>query len=171
MSSPEIASAVLAADRRAGREVRARVASMPAGHESARLVADAMAPTFHALVIALLAMRGSRVLALRAATAGALAGLLARVARDAIDRPRPGERVEGGFPSRHAASSTAIAMVVARERPVLGAAARGIAIGGMAARVAAADHDPLDVVAGAGLGVAVARIMRRRARRRSGTRR
>lgn len=171
MSSPEIASAVLAADRRAGREVRDRVRALPAGHESARLAADAMAPAFQALVLSLLLLPGSRLLAVRAAAAGAAAGLVARVARDAIDRPRPGGRTEGGFPSRHAASSTAIAMVVARQRPVLGAVARMMAVTGMAARVAAADHDPLDVVAGAGLGAAVARVMRRRGRRRSGTRR
>ena len=171
MSSPEIASAVLAADRRAGREVRDRVRALPAGHESARLAADAMAPAFQALVLSLLLLPGSRMLAVRAAAAGAAAGLVARVARDAIDRPRPGHRAEGGFPSRHAASSTAIASVVARERPVLGAVARLMAAMGMAARVAAADHDPLDVVAGAGLGAAVARVMRRRPRRRSGTRR
>lgn len=171
MSSPEIASAVLAADRRAGREVRARVGALPAGHESARLAADAMAPAFQALVLGLLLLPGSRLLAVRAAAAGATAGLVARVARDAIDRPRPGGRADGGFPSRHAASSTAIAMVVARDRPVLGAAARAVAVVGMAARVAAADHEPLDIVAGAGVGAAVARIMRRRGSRRSGTRR
>ncbi|MFM8828800.1 MAG: phosphatase PAP2 family protein [Actinomycetota bacterium] len=84
-----------------------------------------------------------------------------------VRRPRN----EGGFPSRHAASSTAIALVVARQRPVLGAAAILGAVAGLAARVAAADHDPLDVVAGAGLGAAVARITRRRRWRRVGTRR
>jgi len=63
-----------------------------------------------------------------------------------------------------------IALVVARERPLVGVAAHAAAAIGMAARVAAADHDPLDIVAGAGLGAAAGRLMRRRRRRRSGTR-
>jgi len=171
MSSPEVTSAILAIDRRAGGQVRSAVASVPGGHEYARLTADIMAPGFQGLVLALIVLPGSRVLGVRAAVAGTVAGLAAKVARDAIDRPRPGQRGEGGFPSRHAASSTAIALVVARQRPVLGAAAMLGALAGLAARVAAADHDPLDVVAGAGVGAAVARITRRRRWRRGGTRR
>ena len=147
------------------------VAGVPGGHEYARLTADIMAPAFQGLVLALVVLPGSRMLGVRAAVAGTVAGLAAKVARDAIDRPRPGPRGEGGFPSRHAASSTAIALVVARERPILGAAALAGAAAGLAARVAAADHDPLDVVAGAGLGAAVARITRRRRWGRRGTRR
>lgn len=164
MSSPRITSALLAADRRSGDALRARVGALPAGHESARLAADAMAPGFQVVVVAMALRRGSRVLAARAALAAALAGFIARVARDAVDRPRPGDRADGGFPSRHAASSTAITVVVARERPLLGAALQLVAAAGMAARVAAADHEPLDVVAGAGLGAAVGRLMRRRPR-------
>ena len=164
-------SVILAVDRTAGRQVRAAVASVPGGHEYSRLAADIMAPAFQALVIGLVVLPGSRMLGVRAAMAGTLAGVTAKVARDAIDRPRPGPRGEGGFPSRHAASSTAIALVVARERPVLGAAAVLAALTGLTARVAAADHDPLDVVAGAGLGAAVARLTRRRRRARRGTRR
>ncbi|MBU6363951.1 MAG: phosphatase PAP2 family protein [Acidobacteria bacterium] len=171
MSSPELTSAILAVDRRAGGQVRSIVASVPGGHEYARLTADIMAPAFQVLVVGLIVMPGSRMVGVRAALAGTAAGLGAKVARDAIDRPRPGPRGEGGFPSRHAASSTAIALSVARERPLLGAAALIGAVAGLAARVAAADHDPLDVVAGAGLGAAVARITRRRRWRRGGTRR
>jgi len=167
MPAPEATSVVLAADRRAGRMVRERVGAVPGGHETARLAADTMAPAFQLLALGLMLMPGSRLVGLRAAIAGAVAGLLARVARDAIGRPRPGDRDEGGFPSRHAASSAAITVVVLRERPVIGAAASVLGATGLVARVASADHEPLDIVAGAGLGAAVGRLMRRRRRRRS----
>lgn len=167
MPAPEATSVVLAADRRAGRMVRARVDALPGGHETARLAADTMAPAFQLLALGLMLMPGSRLVGLRAAIAGAVAGFLARVARDAIGRPRPGDRDEGGFPSRHAASSAAITVVVMRERPVIGAAAAVMGATGLVARVASADHEPLDIVAGAGLGTAVGRLMRRRRRRRS----
>lgn len=166
MPAPEATSVVLAADRRAGRMVRARVAAVPGGHETARLAADTLAPAFQLLALGLALMPGSRMVGLRAALAGALAGFLARVARDAIGRPRPGDRDEGGFPSRHAASSAAITVVIVRERPLIGAAASVLAATGLIARVAAADHEPLDIVAGAGLGAAVGRLTRRRRRRR-----
>jgi membrane-associated phospholipid phosphatase len=166
MSSPEMTSVILAADRRAGSAVRGRVAAVPGGHEYARLAADALAPAFQGLVLALIVLPGARAVGIRAGIAGATAGLMARIARDAIDRPRPGGRAEGGFPSRHAASSTAIALVIARDRPLLGTAALASAALGLTARVGAADHDPLDIAAGAGVGAAVARVMRRRRRRR-----
>jgi len=166
MSTPEMTSVILAADRRAGSAVRGRVAAVPGGHEYARLAADAMAPAFQGLVLALIVLPGARTVGIRAAIAGAAAGFVARVARDAIDRPRPGTRADGGFPSRHAASSTAIALVIARDKPLLGAAAVASAGVGLIARVGAADHDPLDIAAGAGVGATVARIMRRRRRRR-----
>lgn len=166
MSSPEMTRVILAADRRAGSAVRNRVASVPGGHEYTRLAADAMAPAFQGLVLALIVLPGARVLGVRAALAGTAAGLLARVARDAVDRPRPGSRTEGGFPSRHAASATAITLVIARDKPLLGAVALTSGGLGMLARVGAADHDPLDIAAGAGVGAAVARIMRRRRQRR-----
>ncbi len=146
--------------------VRARVNAVPGGHEGARLAADSLAPAFHALALGLVLLPGSRVLGVRAAVAGMVAGVVAGAAREAIGRPRPGVRAEGGFPSRHAASAAAIALVVTRERPVLGTVAQILAITGLAARVASADHEPLDVVAGVGLGAAVARIMRRRRARR-----
>jgi undecaprenyl-diphosphatase len=170
VQADDVTHAILVADRRAGDGIRAAAAGVPGGRDWARLAADAMAPAFQGLALALVVIPGSRMLGLRAVMAGAIAGTLAKVARDAIDRPRPGSRTEGGFPSRHAASSAAIAVVVARERPLVGTAAHAAAALGMAARVAAADHDPLDVVAGAGLGAAAGRLMRRRRRRRRGTR-
>lgn len=170
VQADDVTHAILMADRRAGDGIRATISGVPGGRDWARLAADAMAPAFQGLALALVVIPGSRMLGLRAVAAGAIAGALAKVARDAIDRPRPGSRTEGGFPSRHAASSAAIAVVVARERPLVGAAAHAAAALGMAARVAAADHDPLDIVAGAGLGAAAGRLMRRRRRRRRGTR-
>lgn len=158
-------SAILAADRRAGIALRERVAAIPGGHEYARLAADTMAPAFQGLVLFLVLLPGARGLGLRAALAGAVAGTVARMARDSIDRPRPGTRREGGFPSRHAASSTAIAMVIAHDKPLLGAVAVASALLGLVARIGAADHEPLDVIAGAGVGAGVARIMRRRRQR------
>ncbi|MSO45010.1 MAG: hypothetical protein EXQ74_06895 [Thermoleophilia bacterium] len=164
MSAPEITSAILAADRRVGARVRAQVDRMPGGHETARFVAHALAPSFHGVVLVLVILPGTRMLGVRAGIAGALAGITARTARDGIDRPRPGRRREGGFPSRHAASATAISIVIAREKPVLGAAAALTTGVGLLARVASADHDPLDIAAGVGLGAAVARLTRRRRR-------
>jgi hypothetical protein len=107
MASPEFTSVILAADRRAGSHLRSRVQSVHGGHESARLAADTMAPAFQALALGLLLMPGSRMLGARAAVAGAAAGLLARIARDAIGRPRPGARatVAGDPPKRRANAS------------------------------------------------------------------
>lgn len=167
MAAPDITAAVIRADRRVGTLARQRVGAVRGGPEVARLLADATAPAFQAMVGALIVLPGSRATGLRALAAGGAAATLARLAREAIDRPRPGSRTGGGFPSRHASTATAIALVVARDRPVLGGLALITAAGGLAARVASADHDPLDIVAGAGLGAVVARITRRRRRRRS----
>ena len=167
MPTPDVTSAVIRADRRVGALARDRVHAVPGGPEAARVIADATAPAFQLLVGALIVLPGSRVTGLRALAAGGAAATIARVARESIDRPRPGARTDGGFPSRHASSATAIALVVARDRPLLGAVALVTAAAGLAARVASADHEPLDIAAGAVLGTAVARLMRRRRRRRS----
>lgn len=167
MASPDITSAVIRVDRRVGVFARQRVGAVRGGPEVARLVADATAPAFQLLVGALIVLPGSRATGLRALAAGGTAATIARVARESIDRPRPGDRADGGFPSRHASTATAIALVVARDRPVLGGLALITAAAGLAARVASADHDPLDIAAGVGLGAVVARLTRRRRRRRS----
>ncbi|MEI7793112.1 MAG: phosphatase PAP2 family protein [Thermoleophilia bacterium] len=167
MPSPEITAAVLRADRRIGAATRARVAGIEGGPEVARLVANATGPAFQLLVGALLVSPGSRATGLRALAAGGLAAGIARAARDGIGRPRPGSRNDGGFPSRHAASATAIALVIVRDKPLLGTLALVAAGAGLAARVASADHEPLDIAAGAGLGAVVARFTRRRRRRRT----
>ena len=167
MPAPDLTSAVIRVDRRVGALARERVRALPGGPEVARVVADATAPAFHLLVGALIVLPGSRTTGLRALAAGGAAATIARVARESIDRPRPGDRADGGFPSRHASTATAIALVVARDRPLIGVLALITAAAGLAARVASADHEPLDIAAGAGLGAAVARVMRRRRRRRS----
>jgi undecaprenyl-diphosphatase len=167
MPSTDLTSAVVRADRRVGALARQRVGAVRGGPEVARLVADATAPAFQVLVGLLIVLPGSRITGLRALAAGGAAATIARVARESIDRPRPGARADGGFPSRHASTATAIALVVARDRPVIGGLALVTAAAGLAARVASADHDPLDIAAGAGLGAVVARVMRRRRRRRS----
>ena len=92
MASPDITSALIRADRRAGALARTRVGAMRGGPEVARLVADATAPAFQVLVGALIVLPGSRTTGLRALAAGGTAATIARLARETIDRPRPGAR-------------------------------------------------------------------------------
>lgn len=119
-------------------------------------VAAAMSPAFRLTVAALIVRRSSRRTGLEALAAGVGAAVAARLLRDRLGRRRPGDRLEGGFPSRHAAAAAAIAGSVARrDRRVGGALAIAAGIGG-AARVATAEHDPGDIAAGIALGVATA---------------
>lgn len=112
-----------------------------------------MSPAFRLTVAALIARRSSRRTGLEALAAGVGAALVARLLRDRLGRARPGARVEGGFPSRHAAASAAIAGAVARRDPRMGAAlAIAAGIGG-AARIATAEHEPGDIAAGIALGL------------------
>ena len=138
---------------------------MPAGTVAASAAADAMAPIFQGLVAVLVMSPGTRSTGVRAAIAGGVAAGIACVARDAMRRGRPGPRSDGGLPSRHAAAATAISVTIARDRPVLGALAALATAAGLIARVASADHDPLDIITGIGLGWAVAGATRRRRRR------
>ncbi|CAN0510605.1 unnamed protein product, partial [Phaeothamnion confervicola] len=99
------------------------------------------------------ATRRAGIEALCASVAAALA---ARALRDRLARPRPGAREGGGFPSRHAAASTAIATTISHRHPRLGHALGTAAALGMAARIATAEHDPADIGAGVALGLAAA---------------
>lgn len=134
---------------------------------AASAVAGALAPAFQGLVSVLVLSPCTRSTGARAAIAGGVAAGLARVARDAIRRRRPGLRTDCGLPSRHSAAATAITITIARDRPLIGAAAGLATTAGLIARVASADHDPLDIVTGIALGWAVARATRRRGWRRA----
>ena len=95
-------------------------------------------------------------------------GTAATLIKIAVDRPRPldhplvPEPTSDSFPSGHAATSFACAATLAfmlprNAAPVLYALAAGIAY----SRVYVGVHYPLDVIAGAALGLAVAIALRR----------
>jgi undecaprenyl-diphosphatase len=143
-------------DRRLGDRVRGAVGGVPGGARAASAVASGMSPGFRVAVGLLVAGRGRRATGLRALAAGVAAAMTARLLRDRLGRRRPGARQEGGFPSRHAAAATAIAATVWRGEPAIG---RGLAVAAAAgglARVATAEHEPADIVAGAVLGLGAA---------------
>ena len=146
-------------DRRLGARIRAAVARVRGGPTVARALAGATSPVFQMAVGATLAARGTRLTGAQMLAAGAGGATVARVLRDAIARPRPGARDEGGFPSRHAAAATAIAGVALSRGHRWGAMlALGAAVGSLA-RIATADHEPADIAAGAVLGAMVALVV------------
>lgn len=148
-------------DRQLGQRVRDAVSALPGGVAVSRIASESLAPAFEAMVAVLLVRSSVRRAGLEALVAGAGASLAARFARDAIARPRPGPRAEGGFPSRHAAAAVAIACAVARRHPTLRPVLVGAAAAGLCGRVAIGHHDPGDVVAGAALGWTVERLVAR----------
>jgi glycosyltransferase 2 family protein len=118
------------------------------------------------LAVVLVAL-GRRSSALRTAAAGALAWVVSEAVKPLVGRPRPTlgtlgrvvrTEVDGfALPSTHAAVAAALATVVVAELPDDAAAvwiALGCAFATAVARVHLGVHWPLDVVAGAGLGVA-----------------
>lgn len=147
-------------DRRAGAAVRRGVARRRGGVRAARALAAGLSPAFRLLVAGLIASRAGRGAGADALVAGVVAALAARGLRDALGRPRPGARRDAGFPSRHAAAAAAIAGVVSRHHPRLGRALAGAAALGLAARVAAGEHEPGDILAGASLGAVIALSLR-----------
>jgi membrane-associated phospholipid phosphatase len=142
-------------DRRLGHAVRTAVHALPGGAVAARAAADALAPAFEGLLVAMVTRPEMRRDGLRAGAAAVLAATSARVARDTIGRPRPGERSDGGLPSRHAAAAVAIACAVTRRHRRLGGALAVAAGVGLLGRVVTGDHDPADIAAGAVLGASV----------------
>jgi glycosyltransferase 2 family protein len=116
-----------------------------------------------------LALRsGRRELAFRLAVGGTAGYVAARIAKRAVRRGRPGVLLdavrlrgahvdEDGFPSGHAAVSAALAVAIGSGLPSpWGDVARGLAAATSLGRVYVGAHLPLDVLGGAGLGVAVA---------------
>lgn len=138
-------------DRALGQRVR-DIATRGGVAAPLRVAGLALAPTFRGLLVALAARRRTRPAAIEAVAASLLAAGAARVLRDAIGRPRPGPRNDGGFPSRHAAAAAAIAGSTGAHGigvPVIGIAAAT----GLLGRIVAGDHDPADIGAGVALGL------------------
>lgn len=145
-----------AADRRLGRAVRERVGRRPGLDRTARLAGTLLAPAFELLIVALIADRPTRAAGVRAGASAVAAAAAAKGLRDMIDRPRPGERSDGGFPSRHAAAASAIARSVGHSNRSLGRLVGAVAAIGLVGRVVSAEHDPADIVAGVVVGCAAA---------------
>lgn len=146
-------------DRRLGQNFRARVAGVPGGSGMARVAAMALSPAFHFAVGAALMRPGSRAVGVRMLAAGAGAALVARELRDRIGRPRPGDREDGGFPSRHAAAATAITLTAAGRRPLTALLLAAIGAVGLLGRIGSGQHEPADIAAGALLGALSAYIV------------
>lgn len=136
--------------------MRGAVEGVPGGARAASAIASGMSPGFRVAVGLLVAGRDRRGTGLRALTAGVAAATAARLLRDRLGRRRPGIRREGGFPSRHAAAAAAIAATVWRREPAIGRGLAAAAFAGALARVATAEHEPADILAGAALGLGVA---------------
>lgn len=147
-------------DRRLGAGLRRALGRIPAGEPAARLGAAALAPAVEGIVALAIALPASRGLGLRMLVAGGSAAIAARLARDAIGRPRPGPRAQGGFPSRHAAAATAIAIAGRGHRP-WGRLVAALGAAGLACRVASGEHEPGDILGGAAVGAIAGALARR----------
>lgn len=146
-------------DREIGRSVRALSSTHPPLDECFSVASNAMSPAYRIAVALLIVWRPTRRRGIEALIAAGLATLLSTQLRDAIDRPRPGERHEGGLPSRHAAAAVAIATVCgARSRGRTGLLGLITSVG-LLGRVTTGNHDPADIVSGAILGGVIARIV------------
>lgn len=136
------------------------------------------------LALAATLVRRQLAILLLTTAAVAAADLAAWGLKEAVDRPRPPQRLPGldpllavpgspSFPSGHAATSFAAALVLARFllplAPLLALLAAAVAY----SRVYGGVHYPLDALGGAGLGllVAIALLLLEAGRRRSPRRR
>ncbi len=117
-------------------------------------------------------MAGHQMLARRLLVAGGAAWLAAKVAKQAVRRPRPADLVPGvalrgsaatglGYLSGHAGVVTALATVAAHELPPGAAVAAWACVPVVAgARVYAGAHLPLDVLGGAALGLSIGALVK-----------
>lgn len=146
------------------RELGRRIREVTAGGRAARagaVASNALGPAYRTVVALLLARRADRRVGLSAVLGGFGAAAIAGRLRDFIGRSRP-DRADGpGFPSRHAAAATAIAVAVARRRPRLGRVLAAGAAVGLVGRVADGRHEPGDIAAGAALGAVVGAVVDR----------
>jgi len=161
MTNPDAQAPFDRYDRRLGAFLRARLNARASVARVLAGAANTMSPAFRVLVAILILWRPTRRRGLRALVAAVLAALLAKRLRDDIARPRPGARIEGGMPSRHAAAAVAIASVLADRRRGTGLPLAVITALGLAGRLSTGEHDPADLVAGALLGRGVARLVTR----------
>ena len=153
---------VAAADRALGRSVRAAIRTRaPGATDALGLAGRLLSPAFRGVVVLLLLDPRRRREGSAALLATVTAATIARHTRTRIDRRRPGDRVEGGFPSRHAAAAVALVSAVGGARTPLGRTAAAAATVGLLGRVVRADHDPADIAAGAVVGMCVGGGMRR----------
>jgi undecaprenyl-diphosphatase len=124
------------------------------------------------VLMLLLALSGRRGSAVRMLSAVGLVYVASEVLGLARAKQRPFARVPGvvwliphsprrSFPSRHVASGLAMAAIGSREHPRLGMLMASVAWLLGITRVAAGLHYPSDVLAGAALGQAVGRYVRR----------
>ena len=82
-----------------------------------------------------------------------VSGLLAQILKHLVRRPRPWGPDPSSFPSGHTASAFALAEVLARRFPRAAWVFRFIAAAVGISRIVLGQHYPLDVLAGAALGI------------------
>jgi undecaprenyl-diphosphatase len=119
---------------------------------------------------AVVARFGSKRLAMRMGAAGLAAWLAGKAAKPLANRERPAAylddvKVRGapqsgrGFPSGHAAVSTALTLAFAADaKPAVRVASGAVAVTVTAARIYVGAHFPLDAVGGVALGVMVGSV-------------
>ena len=125
------------------------------------------------LALVLAVRRRSVALLVTVLFADATADLLADLVKAVVHRHRPYVHQLGpaesshSFPSGHASTSFACALVLATAAPRLRVPIYLLAVAIAYSRLYDGDHYPLDVLAGAGLGTATALLLLAAVRRRS----